>query len=55
MSELWEDEGFGTGGAAPADGDDDWDEEDESLEPGLGDGLDDSDELEEESRDEGGV
>jgi hypothetical protein len=53
MSDLWEDEGGG--GAAPSDGEgeDDWDEGDEGLEPELEDGLDDPDELEDKSWDEG--
>ena len=51
MSELWEDEGFGSGGAAPSDdGDegDDWDEGDDSFEGELEDGLEDSEELDDD-------
>jgi hypothetical protein len=52
MSDLWEDvEGFGSGGAE-ADGDDDWDEGEESLEMTLEDGFDDVEELEEDELDE---
>jgi len=55
MSDLWEDESFGAGGAEPTDdGDDDeWDEGDVGLESGLEDGLDETDELDDESWDEG--
>ena len=54
MSDLWEDDGFGGGGAAPGgDGDDDWDEGDEALESELEDGFDDPDELADEDWDEG--
>ena len=46
MSDLWEDEGFGSGGATlDADGDDDWDEGEESLEATLEDGFDDPDDV----------
>jgi hypothetical protein len=42
MSDLWEDEGFGSGGAmVDGDGDDDWDEGEESIETALEDGFDD--------------
>jgi hypothetical protein len=50
MSELWEEEGFGAGGAEPAD---DGDEGDEGLQSVLEGGLDDPDELGDESWDEG--
>ncbi len=55
VTDLWEAEGFGGGGAAPgADGDVDWDEGDESLEAGVADGFDDLDgELEDDGWDEG--
>ena len=44
MGDLWQDEGFGSAGsAAEFDGDDDWDEGEESLETGLEDGFDDPD------------
>jgi hypothetical protein len=47
MSDLWQDEGFGSGGAVGNDsGDDDWDEGEESIDLSLEDGLDDPDELE---------
>jgi len=46
MSDLWEDEGFGSGGVTlDAHGEDDWDEGEESLEPTLEDGFDDPDEV----------
>jgi hypothetical protein len=46
MGDLWQDEGFGGAGAVgDADGDDDWDEGDESIDSTLEDGLDDPDEL----------
>jgi hypothetical protein len=49
MSDLWEDEGFGSGGAIlNADGDDDWDEGEESLESVLEVGFDDPDELDDD-------
>ena len=45
MADLWEDEGFGDGGAEPGDAaDDDWDEGDDELE----DGSDDPDEADDE-------
>ena len=46
MSDLWEDEGFGSGVVTlDAHGEDDWDEGEESLEPTLEDGFDDPDEV----------
>jgi hypothetical protein len=46
MSELWEDEGFGSGGSIDeVAGGDDWDEGEESLETTLEDAFDDPDEL----------
>jgi len=49
MSDLWEDESVG---AEPAvDNDDEWEEGDD--EPGLEEALDESDELDDESWDEG--
>jgi hypothetical protein len=54
MTDLWEDEGFGGAGGAPdADAEDDWDEDDESLEPALEDGFDEPEELEDEDWVEG--
>jgi hypothetical protein len=54
VTDLWEDEGFGSAGGAPdADAEDDWDEEDEGLESALEDGFDDPDESEGEDWDEG--
>jgi hypothetical protein len=44
MSDLWQDEGFGS--AAIGDADDDWDEGEESIETTLEDGFDDPEELE---------
>lgn len=53
MSDLWEHSGLGGGGAAPSDeGDDDLAEDDEGIGPGLEDGLDDPDELENDGWDE---
>jgi hypothetical protein len=47
IGDLWEDEGFGGAGTvSDADGDDDWDEGDESLDVRLEDGFDDPDEPE---------
>ncbi len=46
MTDLWEDEGFGSAGAPP-------DEGDESLESALEDQLDDPAELDDDDRDEG--
>jgi len=50
VTDPWEDEGFGGGGAVPGgDGDDDWDEGEESLESTLEDAFDDPEsELEDE-------
>ena len=45
MSDLWEDEGFGSGGATLDAHGDDWDEGEESLESTVEDGLDDPDEV----------
>jgi hypothetical protein len=54
MTDLWEDEGFGSAGGPPdADGEDDWDEGDESLDAPLEDGFDDPAELDDEGSDEG--
>jgi hypothetical protein len=54
MSDLWEDEGFGGAGAAPdADGEDNWDEGDESLVSALEDGFDDPAVTDDEGWDEG--
>jgi hypothetical protein len=50
MGDLWEDEGFG-GGGATLDADDDWDEGEESLETTLEDGFDDPEELDGDSGD----
>lgn len=47
MGDLWQDEGFGAPSAAE-DGDDDWDEGDESIETALEDGFDDPDEPEDD-------
>ena len=52
MGDLWDDEGFGSGGAAPgSDGDDDWEEGQESLDASVEDGFDDPDSLEDEDDD----
>jgi hypothetical protein len=48
MSDLWEDEGFGSGGAEEAGSEDDWDEGEESIELSLEDGFDDPDELDDD-------
>jgi hypothetical protein len=54
MTDLWEDEGFGSAGATPdADGEDEWDEGDESLDSALEDGFDDPDEIDDPAVDEG--
>jgi hypothetical protein len=54
VTDLWEDEGFGGAGAAPdAEGEDDWDEGDESLESALEDGFDDPAVTDDEGWDEG--
>jgi hypothetical protein len=53
MTDLWEDEGFGSAGGSPdADGEDDWDDGDESLESALEDGLGDPSELDDEDWDD---
>src|SRR4029453_4955554 len=55
MTDLWEDEGFGGAGRAPdADGEDDWDDGDESLDSALEDGFDHPSELAGEAGEEGG-
>ena len=42
MGDLWQDEGFGSAGATgELDGDDDWDEGEESIETPLEEGFDD--------------
>ncbi len=42
MGDLWQDDGFGSAGASiELDGDDDWDEGEESLDAALEDGFDD--------------
>lgn len=47
--DLWEDEGFGSaGGTLDADGDDDWDEGEESLDVTLEDGFGDPEELDDD-------
>ena len=47
MGDLWDDDGFGGGGADPeGNGEDDWDEGEESLDTSLEDGFDDPDSLE---------
>lgn len=50
MTDLWQDEGFGTGGGLGQafNGEDDWDEGEESLETDVEDGLDDPEESEDE-------
>jgi hypothetical protein len=53
MTDLWEDEGFGSAGVPPdADGEDDWDEDDEGLESALEDGFADPEELEDDGLDD---
>ncbi len=55
MGDLWQDEGFGgVGAVGDLDGDDDWDEGDESLDTTLEDGFDDPDELEHDGSGEDG-
>ena len=54
MTDLWEDEGFGSAAAAPdEEGEDDWDEGDESLESALEDGFDDPAEPDDEDWEDG--
>jgi hypothetical protein len=49
MADLWQDEGFGAGGAVGDEGaDDDWDEGEESIELSIDDGFDNPVELEDE-------
>ena len=55
MGDLWQDEGFGgVGAVGDANGDDDWDGGDESLDTTLEDGFDDPDELEDDGSGEDG-
>lgn len=56
MGDLWDDDGFGSGGADPEAGgdDDEWDEGEESLDTSLEDGFDDPDSLEGDSWDDDG-
>jgi hypothetical protein len=56
MTDLWQDEGFGSGGGIGQafDGEDDWDEGEESLETNIEDGLEDAEELEDEESWDGG-
>jgi hypothetical protein len=54
MADLWEDEGFGSGGAAPGgEGGGDWGEGEETSETELENGFDDPDELDDEDWAEG--
>lgn len=53
MGDLWDDDGFGSGGAEPeASGEDDWDEGEESLTTSLEDGFDDPDAAEKDAWDD---
>jgi len=55
MGDLWDDDGFGGGGAAPeVNAQDDWDEGEESLDPSIEDGFDDPDTLEDDAWDDDG-
>jgi hypothetical protein len=55
MGDLWDDDGFGGSGADPeADGEDDWDEGEESLDTSLEDGFDDPDVIEGDAWDDDG-
>jgi hypothetical protein len=49
MTDLWQDEGFGSGGGIDQafEGEDDWDEGEESIEADIEDGFDDPEELDE--------
>ena len=49
MADLWQDEGFGSGSGLDQgiDGQDDWDEGEESIETDVEDGFDDPEELDE--------
>lgn len=53
MADLWQDEGFGSGGGIDqaGDGEDDWDEGEESLETDVEDGFDDPASVDDESWD----
>jgi hypothetical protein len=54
MGDLWQDEGFGSaGGVGEANGEDDWDEGEESLELSLENGFDDPADADELEDDEG--
>lgn len=50
MADLWQDEGFGSGSGLTqgVDGEDDWDEGEESIATDIEDGFDDPEEDEEE-------
>jgi hypothetical protein len=48
MADLWQEEGFGSAGAASDGSDDDWDEGEESIDLSLEDGFDDPDSVEED-------
>jgi len=53
MTDLWEDEGFGSaGGPSDADEEDDWDEEDESFDSAVEEGLEDTSGSEDEDWDD---
>jgi len=49
MADLWQDEGFGSGsGLSQVDGEDDWDEGEESIATDVEDGFEDPEESEDE-------
>jgi len=55
MSDLWQEEGFGSAGDSEGfGGENDWDEGEESIETDVEDGLDELDELDDEPWDEEG-
>ena len=54
MGDLWDDDGFGGGGAPESNKDDDWDEGEESLDTSLEDGFDEPDENDDDAWDDEG-
>lgn len=56
MGDLWDDDGFGGAAAGPElNGEDDWDEGEESLDTSLEDGFDDPVAVEDGWDDDGGA
>lgn len=52
MGDLWDDDGFGGGADPEANGEDAWDEGEESLDTSLEDGFDDPGSVESDARDD---